>query len=208
MNMGSTTFGRGGQSPLKEELEYRIALTLDTVTDGDKVESGTCVMKLRKNGEPDSLPLTIDLADGSFTIKNAKGEEFTKGAKGEALDEKVVEMWFKAAGLDVEGPGVRRSIKDALKIARCARSDPAAIEQMSMGGSWTSADNGALRSNGSSTRSGAFGAGLGGGVMPTMMGPPGIGTVELALTVGILGGVYIAGCGGIIWRNRRVTRPG
>lgn len=208
MDMGFSSFS-GGQNPTslpKEELGYRISLTLDTVMNGDAVESGTCLMKLRRSGEPESLPLTIDLADGSFTIKDAEGKEIAKGAGGKdaKVDDAAIEKWFKAAGLDPDGPAVKRSMKDAAKIARYARADPAAIDEMGMNGTFTSADDGALHMNGSSRSSG--GAMIGVGMGSAMIGLPGIGTTEMVLMVGILGAVYLAGCGGIIWRNKRMVK--
>ncbi len=199
VSMGS--FSAFGRAESKTALEYRISLDLGYVIDGDKVESGMCVMKLRKNGEPESFPLTIDLADGSFTIKDDQGKEIAKGGKDSKVDDGVVEQWFDHAGLDIKDKAVRRSIKDAAKIARYARVDPGAIEA-SLNNSFSTGDDGALRGNGGSRSSGpgAFGATAG------MVGPPGIGTMEMSIWVGMLGAVYVSGCAGIVWRNRRVLR--
>ena len=188
----------------RTEDGYRIGLALNYVIDGDKVESGTCVLKLHKNGESQSVPLTIDLSDGTFSIKDDKGKEIVKGGKEENVDAAAVEKWFKEVGINTELNGTKRSMQDAVKIARYARSDPGAIEStLNMG--FTSNDIGALRSNGTSTRS-SGGVPTSFSTSPAMIGPPGIGAKEMSLWVGLLGLVYIAGCAGLVWRNRRVIR--
>jgi hypothetical protein len=198
--------GRIAESERGDDQTYRISVALTFVSDADKVQSGTCVFKLRRNGEPESFPLSIDLSDGSFTIKDDQGKEIAKGGKDAKVDEAAVEKWFKGAGLDTAGAAVKRSMKDMVRIARFAKADPSGLNN-ELNGSFRNGneEKGTLQSNGSSSSSGGVPVG---GAMATLAlaGPPGVGTAELATSIGVLGTLYLVGCGGIVWRNRRMVK--
>jgi hypothetical protein len=119
-----------------------------------------------------------------------------------------VEAWFKAAGLDTAGAAVKRSMKDMVRIARFATADPSGLNNElsgSLRGGGGDEEKGTLVSNGSSSSSGGMPVG---GAIATlaMAGPPGVGTAELLTSIGVLGTLYLAGCGGIVWRNRRMVK--
>jgi hypothetical protein len=183
-----------------DDIDYRISLTLDLTTGTDKAQSGTCVLKLRRNGEKEWWALTIDVADGSYTVTDENDKQL---AKGKRVDDAVLEAWFAGAGIDTKSRSVKRSMVDAAKLAKYAVNDPAAIETMSNGGSWTQDDRGALRGVGSSRSVGSSGS----TVMGMPAGPMGPSVRALMVAFGVLGAVYLAGCVGIIWRNRRLVRP-
>lgn len=182
-------------------LDFRIALQVDMVTDRDDVESGACTMKLRKTGTKESVTLTINTADGSYTLADGDEKELDKGA---SVTNAVIKRWFESAGIDVENRLVKQSMADCAEIAELAAADPQAL-QNSLGRSmFRTGQEGRLQSGNTISSRGSVGGGMAfGGAMP---GRP-RGTVrELAIAGGALGAVWLGGCVLLVWRNRRALR--
>jgi hypothetical protein len=70
------TFSSGGrfdQAERGDDQTYRISLALNYVTDADKVQSGTCVFKLRRNGEPESFRSRSTWPTGASRLRTIRG---------------------------------------------------------------------------------------------------------------------------------------
>jgi hypothetical protein len=186
----------GGNASSAADLDFRISFAADVVTQDEKVESGSALMSLRRNGTDQPVALKIDLPGGEFVLKDASEKDIEKGAQ---VDEALVERWFKQAGINTGSEAVKRSMKDALKLVQYASKDYKALLTASP---TMREELGALSSNGTSTSSGPVG-----GAVTTAMGPPGPSMRDMGLSAGLLGFLYLAGCVGITWRYRRLVQP-
>lgn len=183
----------------EKNLDFRVSLQLDLVTDAGEAESGTCVMKLRKTGAKESYTLTIDVVEGSYAVTDGDDKELDKGPE---VDDAAIKRWFEAAGLETDGRLIKQAMADCAEIAELAVTDPTAIQTSVGHSSFRTGEEGKLQSNGSSSSRGSIG---GGGAMAGrgLVRPSGPSMRELAIGGGVLGVVYVAGCVVLLWCNRR-----